>query len=115
MVVAAEVAVRGGLRVDRAAEVEVAQDRGRPEVEVLADELLDPRHGRRCSVSKRVDEDRERVRDADRVGDLDLAALGEPGGDDVLRDVARGVGAERSTFVGSLPENAPPPCGAAPP
>jgi len=23
--------------------------------------------------------------------------------------------AERSTFVGSLPENAPPPCGAAPP
>ena len=31
------------------------------------------------------------MRDADRVGDLDLAAVGEPGGDDVLRDVARGV------------------------
>ena len=30
--------------------------------------------------------------DADRVGDLDLAALGEAGGDDVLGDVAGGVG-----------------------
>ena len=44
-VVAAEVAVRGGLRVDRAAQVEVAHDRGRAQVEVLADELLDPRDG----------------------------------------------------------------------
>ena len=32
------------------------------------------------------------MRDADRVGDLDLAAVGEPGGDDVLRHVARRVG-----------------------
>ena len=36
VVVAAEVAVRGGLRVDRPAQVEVAQDRGRAQVEVLA-------------------------------------------------------------------------------
>ena len=42
-VVAAEVAVRRGLRVDRPHEVEVADDRAGPEVEVLADELLDPR------------------------------------------------------------------------
>ncbi len=31
------------------------------------------------------------MRDADRVRDLDLAAVGKPGGDDVLRDVARRV------------------------
>ena len=31
------------------------------------------------------------MRDADRVRDLELAAVGEPGRDDVLRDVARGV------------------------
>src|SRR5579864_1410692 len=43
--VAAEVAVRGGLRVDRAPEVEVAQDRGRTQIEVLANELFDLRHG----------------------------------------------------------------------
>ena len=36
VVVAAEVAVRRGLRVDRATQVEVAQDRRRAEVEVLA-------------------------------------------------------------------------------
>ena len=41
VVVAAEVAVRGGLRVDRPAQVEVAQDRGRAQVEVLGDERLD--------------------------------------------------------------------------
>ena len=33
------------------------------------------------------------MRDADRVGDLDLTAVGEPGRDDVLRHVAGGVGA----------------------
>ena len=32
------------------------------------------------------------MRDADRVGDLDLAALREAGGDDVLRHIARRVG-----------------------
>ena len=52
VVVAAEVAVRGGLRVDRPAQVEVAQDRGRAQVEVLADELLDPRRPATCSVPK---------------------------------------------------------------
>ena len=44
-----------------------------------------------CSVPKHSTMDRERPRDADRIRDLDLAAVGETGGDDVLRDVARGV------------------------
>ena len=59
---------------------------------MLADELLDPflRHALRL-CAEGVHEHRERVRDADRVRDLDLAAVGEPGGDDVLRHVARGV------------------------
>jgi hypothetical protein len=83
---------------------------------VLADELLDPllRHSLRLGA-ERVDQHGERVCDADRVRHLDLAAVGDARRDDVLRHVARGVRAERSTFVGSLPENAPPPCGAAPP
>src|SRR6186997_1201424 len=41
VVVPAEMPVGGRLRVDRALEVEVADDRARPEVEVLLDELLD--------------------------------------------------------------------------
>ena len=40
-----------------------------------------------------VDHHRHRVGDADGVGDLQLAALGETGGDDVLGDVAGGIGA----------------------
>ena len=91
VVVAAEVAVGGGLRVDRAAQVEVADDRGRPEVEVVADELLDLRAGIALGAEA-VDLERDRVRDADRVGDLQLAAAGQAGGDDVLRHVAGGVG-----------------------
>src|SRR5581483_5602928 len=89
-VLAAEVPIRGGLRVDGAAQVEVAEDRSRPQVEVLAHERLDPRDRDRLRP-ERVDEDGHRVRDADRVRDLQLAALGEPGGDDVLRHVARRI------------------------
>ena len=39
-----------------------------------------------------VDVDRQRLGDADGVGELDGAALGEAGGDDVLGQIARGVG-----------------------
>ena len=38
-----------------------------------------------------LDHDRHRASDADRVRDLHLAALGDPGGDDVLRRVAHRV------------------------
>src|SRR6476661_8733379 len=89
-VVAAEVAVRRGLGVDRAPEVEVAEDRRGTQVEMLLHELLDPGHGHGLRA-ERLDVDGHRMGDADRVCDLDLAALGEPGGDEVLRDVTRRV------------------------
>ena len=41
--------------------------------------------------AERLDHDRHRVRDADRVRDLRLAPLGEAGGDDGLRDLAHRV------------------------
>ena len=41
--------------------------------------------------AERVHVHADRLRDADGVRDLHLAARGEPGGDDVLRDVARVV------------------------
>ena len=49
-----------------------------------------------------LDHQRLRVRDADRVGDLDLAAVREPGRDDVLGDVARGVGGRAVDLRGVL-------------
>ena len=58
---------------------------------MLANELLDPGH-RDGFRPERVDEDGERMRDADRVRDLDLAAVGKAGRDDVLRHPARRVG-----------------------
>ncbi len=45
------------------------------------------------SVPAAVDHDGDGMRDADGVGHLHLAALGEAGGDDVLGDVAGRVGA----------------------
>src|SRR3954452_3816283 len=44
-VLAAEVAVRGSLRIDRPPQVEIVEDGGRAQVEVLAHELLDLRDG----------------------------------------------------------------------
>ena len=60
------------------------------EVEVLVTSSLDRRERDRFGAEA-VDVDAHRVGDADRVRDLDLAAVGEAGGDDVLRDVAGGV------------------------
>src|SRR5205823_9930703 len=51
----------------------------------------DPRERHRLGVEA-LDLDRDRPRDADRVRDLELAAVGEARRNDVLRDVARGVG-----------------------
>ena len=39
-----------------------------------------------------IDIDRQRLGDADRVGELQRAAVGEPGRDDVLGEIAGGVG-----------------------
>src|SRR5437588_146518 len=90
VVVAAEVAVGGRLGEDRPAQVEVAQDRRRPQVEVVADETFDAINRHPLRPEGR-DRDRDRVRDADRVRDVHLAAVGQARGDEVLRHVARRV------------------------
>src|SRR4051812_15158314 len=72
---AAEVAVRGGRGVDRAQQVEVADDRGRTQVEDLADRGLDLR-GVDLLRAERLDEQADGGRLADRVRDLDLDPLG---------------------------------------
>ena len=64
---------------------------------------------------ERIDAEADRVGDADAVGDLDLEPVGQTCRDDVLGDPAGGIGGERSTLVGSLPEKAPPPWRAIPP
>src|SRR3954453_3908760 len=71
VVLAAEVAVGRGLLVDRAVQLEILAERAGAQVEVLLDELRDPRPADLLGP-ERLDVDRHRVRDADRVRDLDL-------------------------------------------
>src|SRR4051794_8768499 len=85
-----EVAVRRGLGVDRAQQVEVTDDRGRTKVEHLEDGGLDPlvRDG---AGAEGVDEGANGAGFADRICDLHLAPLGEASRYDVLRDPAHRV------------------------
>src|SRR5581483_2651923 len=62
----------------------------RAEVEVLVDERLDAIVVDRAGAEG-LDVERDRLRAADDVRDLDLESIREPGRDDVLRDVARRV------------------------
>src|SRR3546814_17640226 len=85
-----EVPVGGGLGIDRAQQVEVADDGGRAEVEDLEHGFLDllVRNG---AGAERLDEDTDRVGLADGVGALPLAPTGPSRGDDVLCDPAHAV------------------------
>src|SRR5262245_50175162 len=87
---ATEVAVRGGVLVDRALQVQVADDRRRSEAEGLPHDL-DELVRVHALCPERVDRERDRVRRADRVRDLDLEPLGGARGDEVLRHVPRHV------------------------
>src|SRR6187549_2448885 len=84
---ASEMSVGRGRLVDRPYQVEHLDDAVRSQVEVLAYELHEPRVAD-FPRAEGVDRDRGWFRDADGVGDLDLAALCESGGNDVLRYVA---------------------------
>src|SRR5205085_4942122 len=87
---AAEVSVRRGLGVHRSAEIQIADDRRGTEVERVPDRLEDAR-GVDVFGPERVDVQRHRMRDADRIGHLELETVRQPGGHDVLRDVPRHV------------------------
>src|SRR5579863_4135867 len=97
---AAEVTVGRGRLVDRAAQVQVTQDGAGAKVEVLLHQLDDRLTGDLLGA-ERLHEQRQRAGDADRVGDLDLGAVGEAGRDDVLGDVPRGVGG-RAVHLGRV-------------
>src|ERR1051326_6503465 len=88
---AAEVAVGRGRPVDRIAQVERLNDAAGREIEDLADRALE-RVLRHRARPNGVDHDRPRLRDADRVGDLALAALRHPRRHDVLGDPPHRVG-----------------------
>ena len=85
-----EVAVRRGLSEDRLAQVQRAHDRRRAQVERLGDGAGDALDRNRLGA-ERLDGDVHRPRHADGVGELDLAARGQAGRDDILGHPARRV------------------------
>src|SRR6266851_8972505 len=97
---AAEMAIGRGPRVNRLVEAEMGTDAARREIEKLLQQ------GRELvfvdlAGARRVDIDGKRFRYADGIGELDGAALGEAGGDDVLGEIARGVG-RRAVDLGRI-------------
>ena len=76
-----------------------------PQVELLAARSCQLASGS-LAGAEGLDHQRHRVGDADRVGDLDLAAIGEPGGDHVLGDVAGRVGGRAVHLRGVLAREA---------
>src|SRR5512143_2234066 len=89
--VASEMTVGSGLAVDRPQQVEHPDDSFRPQVEMRLHELGDALVGN-ATGALGIDGHVDRLRDADRVRDLDLALARDARRDDVLRDVARRVG-----------------------
>ncbi len=87
---AAEVAVRRRLAVDRAGEIEHLAQAMRGEVEVRTHDLRQTLT-RQAARAEGLDHDRGRLSHTDRIRHLHFALLGKARGDDVLRDVARGV------------------------
>ena len=83
-------AISGELAVDGAAQIEVADDGGRAQVEDLLDGLFE------LAVvdlagAERLNKHAHGMRNADGVGELDLALVGKARGHNVLSDIARGV------------------------
>ena len=88
---AAEVAVSSRLLVDWAAQVKHLDDASRTQVKVAADDLLNLLL---CDLvgAKGIDHDGYRISDADGVGQLHLALVGQACSDDVLCNIAGRIG-----------------------
>ncbi len=89
--VAAEMAVAGGLLVDRLVELEMLANALGRQAHQLGQHFFQLGLGDGAGAV-RVDIDRQRLGDADRVAELDRAARREARGDDVLGEVARDIG-----------------------
>jgi hypothetical protein len=100
---ASEVAVGCCLLVDGTTKIQRLDDALRRELEVLAHQILDLGLGQ-FAGTERLHQNADWLRNTDGVSQLHFATIGEPRCDHILREQA-----ERSTLVGSLPENAPPP------
>src|SRR5262249_31862767 len=87
---APEMTVSCGALVDRTGELKVLPDAARAQVHHLAQSLLKLTFGDAAGAMQ-VHVERDRLRHADRIGNLQRAFIGKPGSYDFLGEVARGV------------------------
>lgn len=87
-------AVSGKLLVDRLAQVKLLDDRSRTQVEYVLDRLLDDAVVNNTGAEG-LNHDGDRLCNADRVGELDLAALCQACRNDILCNPAGSIRAER--------------------
>ena len=85
------------LPVDRAAKLEVADDRTWPQIEVFVDQFFDLFIAD-LARAEGLDVDTQWLGHADGVGELDFAAVGEAGGDDVFGNPSGCVGTAAVDF-----------------
>ena len=83
--------IGGGAPIDRPVQLERAANVGRCEAEDVGQDLLEL-FLVDLAGSVGIDQDRHRVGNADGIGDLDGAALGDAGRDHVLGEIARRIG-----------------------
>src|SRR6202022_2964647 len=88
---AAEMAVSGSARVNRTVKLKVFPDAAWGKAHNLEEGRLEL-FFRDLAGAVGIDIDRQRFGDTDCIGKLERAALGEPGGDDVLGEIPRGIG-----------------------
>src|SRR6266436_3440742 len=87
----AEMAVGAGSRIDWPVEAEMFANAARCQIHDLVEQLFKPRLGH-LGGAVAIDVKRERPGDADRIGDLDCAAVSQSGRNHVLGEVARRIG-----------------------
>ncbi len=88
---AAEMAIGGGARIDWPIEPQMLPDAARGKAHDLEEGCLEF-FFRNLARSVGIDIDRQRLGDADRVGKLNRAAIGETRGNDVFGEVTGGIG-----------------------
>src|SRR3984893_4849840 len=98
---AAEMAVGAGSCINRPVEAEMLADAAGRQVHHLVEQFFEPRLTN-LARSVAIDVKRERLGDADRVGDLDGAAVSQPGCDYVFCEVARRIGGRAVDLGGVL-------------
>src|SRR5262249_6789147 len=101
-----EMTIRSSLLINRAMQPQILAKRPRPQIEMLADQLKNPRI-RNLPSPKRLNHHRHRMRHPNRIRNLHLTPLSQTGRDHILRDIPRRIRRRTIDLRGILPRKRP--------